>query len=80
MMHIIKQKRLLITGVALLFVGLLVMNKKTLDNAFSGYIEHTKPIEPSLIQRRMAQYKQLIKAKEDNKTYLKTFIKTLEQE
>lgn len=66
-MDYIKDKNALFVIIFVIFLLLLIVNKKSLHDNFSLYIEHSKKIEPSMLQVRMSQYKKILKTNDSKK-------------
>lgn len=69
---------ILLMGYAV-FLIVLLNNMSTLREHFSYYLEHSKRIEPSMLQVRMSQYKKILRRDENGlteyKSHLKKFLK-----
>jgi len=58
-----KQKKFFLLILVLLIVFLSLFNIDILQLSFAKQVKHTDLIQPSLVQRRMSQYKQILKSK-----------------
>lgn len=58
-----KQNKFSLLMLLLLVVSLSFFNIDTLHQSFAKQVKHTDLIEPSLVQRRMSQYKQILNSK-----------------
>ena len=78
MIDYLKDKNMIFVMIFFITLIIVINNTSRLSDSFSFYLEHSKKIEPSMLQVRMSQYKRILK--QDNKsnaTFEKQLIKIL---
>lgn len=60
----------------LFFIALIFLsdNMVRLNQSFSGYLEHSKRIEPSMLQVRMSQYKKILQRDENGHEMYRAYL------
>lgn len=77
MIDYLRDKNSILMILYFIFVLILVNNVTLFNQSFSHYLEHSKKIEPSMLQVRMSEYKKILIRDKNGHTVFKTYITEL---
>jgi len=77
MIDYLKDKNSILIILYFTFLLLLSNNTTKINNSFSDYLEHSKKIEPSMLQVRMSQYKKILQRDKNGHEMYKTHLTEL---